>query len=31
MPTLAIEPKMARSWRVAAASQDMVLRYDFVR
>jgi hypothetical protein len=30
MPTLATEPSMAMSWRVADASQDMMLRSDFV-
>jgi hypothetical protein len=30
MPTLAIDPRIARSWSVADASQDMVLRRSFV-
>jgi hypothetical protein len=30
MPTLATEPSMAMSWRVADASQDMMRRCDFV-
>jgi hypothetical protein len=30
MPTLATEPSMAMSWRVADASQDMVRRCDIV-